>query len=129
VKSKRICFLAVLVILLMTSVWLYAHHGYAAYDLHTLIKVKGTVTEYTMANPHSTIDFDAKDDKGNVQHWVAELGHVRMMKERGWTKDSLKPGDVGTFHMHPTKNGTLYGALEKVVFEDGRELMYHPKEP
>ena len=71
----------------------YAHHGYAAYDLTKTITVSGSVTEMMMANPHSSLAFDVKDDKGNSDHWAVEFGTLRGLVAEGWTKDTLKPGD------------------------------------
>jgi len=44
----------------------WAHHGYAAYDETTIVSLKGTVTDYELANPHSTMSFDVKDDHGKA---------------------------------------------------------------
>ena len=51
----------------------FAHHGTAAFDLSQQITVKGTVTEFVFANPHSLVHFDVKNDKGEVERWMAEL--------------------------------------------------------
>ena len=51
-----------------------AHHGAAAYDDSKEVVLKNAaVTKYTWANPHTIIEADVKDDKGNVVHWVGEL--------------------------------------------------------
>jgi len=40
--------------------------------------MKGTITNFLMANPHSQIGVDVKDENGNVEHWVVEdAGTVR----------------------------------------------------
>ena len=44
----------------------------------------GTVTDFEMANPHSAINFDVKDESGKVQHWGVEFGYVRALKNEGW---------------------------------------------
>jgi hypothetical protein len=100
----------------------FAHHGYAAYDMTKVVVLKGAVTRFVMQNPHSVIEFDAKDENGNQQHWIAETGHLRSMKASGWQKTSLKPGDVVEFHFHPAKNGSHVGDPVKVVFPDGSVL-------
>jgi phenylpropionate dioxygenase-like ring-hydroxylating dioxygenase large terminal subunit len=102
-----------------------AHHGYAAYDLTKVVSLKGTVTDYELANPHSTMSFDVKDEHGKVDNWVAEAGHIRLMQDEGWTRTSLKVGDVVTFFFHPAKNGSHAVDLVKVVFPDGKVLYGH----
>ncbi|MBZ5660354.1 MAG: hypothetical protein LAO08_08085 [Acidobacteriia bacterium] len=118
---KRLMILgAGLFISLVGVVSVSAHHGYAAYDETKVLSLKGTVTNYQEMNPHSTVSFDTKDEKGKVEHWIAEFGHVRMVRDEGWTPDTLKPGDEVTFYLHRAKNGELRGALVKVEFADGR---------
>ncbi len=65
----------------------YAHHGYAAYDMTKTVTVTGTVVEMTMANPHSSLTFDVKDEKGNLDHWAIEFGTLRGLLSEGWTRD------------------------------------------
>jgi Family of unknown function (DUF6152) len=104
--------------------WLsYAHHGYAAYDMTKTITVKGTVVEMTMANPHSSLTFDAKDDNGTVNHWAIEFGTLRGLLSEGWTRETLKTGDEISVSLHPAKNGAKVGVLVgKITFADGRPL-------
>jgi hypothetical protein len=102
---------------------IFAHHGYAAYDMQITKTLKGTITEYMMANPHSQIGVDVKDDSGNVEHWVVEdAATVRAMKEEGWEVDSLKPGDAVTIIYHPAKGPGHAGLLIRLEFPDGRTL-------
>lgn len=117
--------LVVATIGLMAPTPAFAHHGYAAYDETKLLSLKGTVTDYELANPHSTMSFDVKDEHGKVENWVAEAGHVRLMQDEGWKRDTLKPGDTVTFFFHPAKNGSHAVDLVKVVLPDGRSLWAH----
>jgi len=118
--------LAILGAVLMGLIWAsapaFAHHGYAAYDMTQTVTLKGTITSYLLSNPHSTITFDVKDDKGKVQHWSAEFGYLRQMKAAGWTSTSLKPGDDVTMELNVAKNGSYVATLRRVAFPDGRVL-------
>ena len=102
-----------------------AHHGYAAYDETKTIALKGTVTDYELENPHSTMSFDVKNDQGKVENWVAEAGHIRLMQDLGWTSSTLKVGEVVTFYFHPAKNGSHAVDLVEVKLPDGRMLWAH----
>jgi hypothetical protein len=122
--NRQLIVLSVSVFLLAIAVPASAHHGYAAYDEKVTLSLKGTVTDFELANPHSTVSFDVKEN-GKVENWTAEAGHVRQMKDLGWTRDTLKVGDVVTFFFHPAKNGSHSVDLVKVVFADGKFLYAH----
>ncbi len=108
---------------LTVSVPMSAHHGNAAYDESKLVVLKGAVvTKFTWANPHSLLMFDVKDDKGNVAHWVAELGSPSALGLIGWTKASVQPGDVITVHVHQSKVNNTVGRIDHVVLADGTSL-------
>jgi hypothetical protein len=101
----------------------FAHHGYAAYDMTQTLTLTGTVTEVVLANPHSSLAFDVKDDKGNVTRWAIEFGQLRAVVAQGWTRETLKPGDEIKVSLRPAKNGAHVGVLAgKIMFADGRPL-------
>ena len=118
-------FLAVLLLAtgaLIFSVPSFAHHGNAAMDPGKRLTLKGTVTEWLWANPHCWLKFDVKDDKGNVVHWVAETNNASDMLERGWSKQTFKPGDEVTLTIEPVKNGNPAGRILGVVLANGQTL-------
>jgi prepilin-type processing-associated H-X9-DG protein len=122
-KTKLSTFLAGAISLAMVSAPARAHHGYAAYEMNTNMSLKGTITNFAMANPHSQISFDVKGASGELEHWAVETGApVRGMKAGGWSSDSLKPGDVVTVNFHPAKTGIHAGVLMNVVWSDGHVL-------
>lgn len=123
--TKLLARLAVYVSLFIAALPVAAHHGYAAYDLTVTKLLQGTVTEFELMNPHSTVSFDVMNKDGKVENWIAEAGHVRLMLDLGWKRDTLKVGDVVTFYFHPAKNGSHSVDLVKVVFSDGRSLLAH----
>jgi hypothetical protein len=100
----------------------FAHHGNAAYEMSKTISFKATITKYDYTNPHTTIYFDVTDDKGNVEHWVAETTNPAMLNRVGWSRDTLKAGDQVTVVANPNKVGAKVVFLQKVVFSDGKEL-------
>ena len=104
----------------------FAHHGNVAYDEdHLLAQKDVTITNFVWANPHSIIQYDVKDASGNVTHWAAELGSPSANTINGWSRTSLKPGDVVTMYMHQSKTGSPVGRMTRVVLPDGKSLCDH----
>ncbi len=106
----------------IVSLPLYAHHGNAAFDSGKKLIMKGTVTEWFWANPHCFLQFDVKDDNGQVVHWVAETSNPPDMVNHGWSKASLKTGDQITVTVQPVKNGRPIGRVTEVVLPNGQIL-------
>ncbi len=120
---RRLIALLSLVGLLAVCLPMSAHHGAAAYDDSKEVVLKNAaVTKYTWANPHTIIEADVKDDKGNVVHWVGELGSPSAIGNQGWTKVSMAPGDVITIYLHQSKTGKPIGRISHVVLADGTQL-------
>src|SRR5580700_4365922 len=121
-KDRLLFFLAVILSFLMVCVPMFAHHGNSAYDMSKTINMKATVTKFEYSNPHAQVYFDVTDDKGEVEHWVAETTNPGMLNRVGWTRNSLRPGDQVTLIANPNRVGARVVFLEKVVLANGQEL-------
>jgi hypothetical protein len=107
---------------------LFAHHGTAVFDTDKTLTVKGSVTEWDWSNPHCLLQFDVKNESGQVVHWIAETQNPGNMVYAGWGKASFKAGDEVTVTLMPTKNGLPYGRIKLVVLSNGKTLSATPGE-
>src|SRR5688572_23322577 len=75
-----------------------AHHSFAAeFDRSKMVTLTGTVTKLAWVNPHARFYIDVKDEAtGKVNNWDWELSSPNGLMRRGWTRNSLKQGDVVT---------------------------------
>jgi hypothetical protein len=121
-KLKFSILSAVIIYFLAVSAPVFAHHGNSAYDMSKTVPMKGTVTHFEYANPHTQVYYDVTDEKGNVEHWVAETTNPAMLNRVGWSKETLKPGDQITLFVNPNKVGAKVTFLQKIQFPDGKEL-------
>ena len=121
-KVKLAIIFAVICAFLAVSVPTFAHHGNSAYDMSKTVPMKATITKFEYSNPHTQVYYDVTDEKGNVEHWVAETTNPAMLNRVGWSRDTLKPGDQVTLFVNPNKVGAKVTFLQKVVFADGKEL-------
>jgi hypothetical protein len=114
--------LGLLLLLLLPSAWLHAHHGAAAYDHGRPRTLAATVTAFDWRNPHALIHFTADGSDGHAEAWTAETAGLVILNRAGWTRSSLGPGDRVTIVGFPAKNGSTTMILQRVVLADGREL-------
>ena len=118
----RLTAASVLASVLAVSSPVLAHHGNAAYDGTATVLKDAVVTKLSWANPHTIVEFDAKDEKGQVVHWAAELGSPSALGNIGWTKTSVSPGDVITVYIHQAKTKNPVGRIDHIVLADGSQL-------
>ena len=113
--------------LLLTSVPVFAHHGDAGrYEENTTV-LTGTVVEMQLITPHSIIVMDVPGADGKMVRWQVELGgRPNMIRDFGWTKDTLKPGDKITITGRRVKSGAPYMNLTEkaniVMADTGKEI-------
>jgi len=100
-----------------------AHHSTAAYDAQTITLKGAVVQRLVWANPHSVLWVDVKDDRGRVMNWGAESGSPSALSRIGWSRNSVKAGDVILVELFPAKNGARVGRLARIVLPNGRELL------
>jgi uncharacterized protein DUF6152 len=110
------------IVLLILCAPLFAHHGSAMYVKKAVVLKDVTVTKFLWQNPHTLVLFDAKDEQGNLVHWAGEAGGAGAIRLLGWNKYSLRPGDVITVYIWPSKFEPSAGRLEKIVLDNGRVL-------
>jgi hypothetical protein len=118
----RLNLVFLIALLLIAPAALFAHHGTAVYDTSKLVTVKGTVTGWSWTNPLCLLEFDAKDDNGNVAHWVAETSNPTDMVNRGWSKRTFKPGDEIAVSLIAAKNGRPPERIQQVML-NGQALV------
>jgi hypothetical protein len=110
------------VLLLLVSVPIFAHHGAASYDISKMTTLKGTVTSIQWMNPHAEIDIDVNDATGKAQKYIVESVSPLGLSRIGWTQNALKPGDQITVTGNLSKNNSHFIRLKKIVFPTGKEL-------
>src|SRR5215831_7245980 len=104
---------------LLTPSSVLAHHSNAAFDGDKVIVLKGTVTEWKWTNPHVWILLSADDGKGGKVDWAIEGRTPGQLLRAGWSRSTLKAGDVITVDFSPAKDGTHTGLLTRVRRADG----------
>ena len=93
---------AKLAVLIAAGLWTAAlpmlgHHAFSAeFDVDKPLTLTGTVTKVEWQNPHTWFYIDVKDEAGNVTNWGMELASPNLLMRQGWTRNTIKNGDVVT---------------------------------
>jgi hypothetical protein len=111
----------VLIALIAGQLPLSAHHSWPV-SRSQLVTVKGTVIEFSWENPHPMITLEVRSDDGKVEKWLVGGPAINRMEANGWTKTSVKPGDVITGVGYQFADGQKIIRLERVVMPDGKEM-------
>ena len=90
----------------------YAHHSFGAtYDTNKQLKLSGKLTQFVYRNPHSFVNIDVADEKGQLQHWSLEWGGTAQLANAGVKRDSLKLGDDVRIVANPSRVPGEFRAL------------------
>ena len=100
---------------------LSAHHTWPV-SRAQLVTVKGTVTEFVWGNPHPMITLEVRTDDGKMEKWLVGGPAINRMEANGWTKDTVKAGDVITGTGYQFSDGQKIIRLDRIVFADGKEM-------
>ena len=101
-----------------------AHHSFAAeFDANQPINLKGTVTKIEWQNPHTYFYIDVTQPDGAVVNWGLEMGSPNGLMRAGWTRNTLKVGDVVSVEGSRAKDKAQIGNARVVTLAaTGRRL-------
>src|SRR4030095_10468220 len=105
--------------LLLTGTAAVAHHSAAAqFDQSTAVEVTGVVTKGECANPHIWFYVDVKDDQGKITTWGFSGGAPGMLARRGFTRNTLKAGDVVKVSGSRARDGSTKASGSRGTFAE-----------
>ncbi len=71
----------------------FAHHSFAASFTEEVIQTEGVVSRFVFRNPHVTVYMDVTDDAGDEIRWMVEGGAANLLRQAGWTNETIQPGE------------------------------------
>ena len=120
--AKTLLVRAMVILFLVSAVVpVSAHHSWPVSNSQ-LVTVKGTVTEFMWANPHPMITLEVRTKDGGIEKWLVGGPATNRMEANGWTRTTVKPGDVITGIGYQFTDGQKIVRLEKAVLANGKEI-------
>ncbi len=112
-----------LLVALCAAAPVLAHHSFSAeYDRDKPVTLTGTVTRLEWTNPHARLYIDVKDEHGQLVNWDLELGPPNGLMRQGWTRNSLRAGQMVTVNGFLSKDEPHVANARSVFLPDGRQV-------
>jgi hypothetical protein len=128
--TKRIRFatgVGVVGVLLLTgAAAVFAHHSFAAeFDAAKPMKLTGLVTKVEWQNPHTFFYIDVTDTATRkVTNWAIELGSPNGLMRQGWTRNTLKIGDIVSVEGSLARSGDPLGNARVVILTSTGQRLF-----
>lgn len=129
--------IGLLFLLLGVAGFAQAHHSFSAhFDMGSRIEVRGTVVDFKLRSPHSSlivegmsfVDGVAQED--SPQRWEVESMATAGMRRMGITPDSFSPGQRITIIGNPNREpGFRFINSSNFVLEDGTAFSFRDSDP
>jgi alkylated DNA nucleotide flippase Atl1 len=93
-----------------------AHHGFdTEYDRDKPIVASGVVSKVEWTNPHMRVYIDVTAKDGKVTTYNMEMTSPNTIRRRGWTMNTLLPGEKVVFEGYLGRVVESRGALQKIA--------------
>jgi hypothetical protein len=123
--KSRLAVVVVAAGLFLAAKPIVAHHAFAAeFDANKPVKLTGTVTKVDWRNPHTWFFIDVADETGKVANWGWELGSPNGLLRAGWTRNSMKIGDVVTVEGSAARDGSNLANAQIVTLKSTGQRLF-----
>ena len=113
-----------LVLLIVFSGSLPAHHSPGNYEMTEYIQHQGVVRGLHMVNPHAWIYLEVMQDAGDSEMWALEAGGLRALARNGISEDTISIGEPVSVRCHQLRDGARGCLLGFLTGTDGVERLW-----
>lgn len=98
----------------------HGHHSFEMFDRGNPIQISGEIKEFQWVNPHTWIQIMVNEPgTGEPVEWSIEGRSPNVLVRRGWTRNTVQPGEQVTLTIYPLRNGDPGGAIITIEKADG----------
>ena len=98
----------------------FAHHSFAMFDMSKSVTLEGTIKQFDWTNPHTFVWVNVVNGKGETETWGIEGQSPNFLGRRGWSKNTVKPGDKVSVVISPLKDGRTGGMFRSMTLPTGK---------
>ena len=109
---QRHLFIVGAAVALVAGATVSAHHSQVAvYNTSAEQVIEGTLAQVLIRSPHSWVQIEAKDEKGQMIRWGVEWGGATQLRNAGVDANTLKVGDKVKVTGRPGRNAADHRLL------------------
>jgi hypothetical protein len=115
----------VLLICVLAAASVTAHHAFdTEFDAKKPVTLTGIVTKVEWTNPHVWFYLNVKNEKsGAIENWGFEMGGPNGLQREGWSRNTIKIGEVLTVEGFLARNGSRnVNSKNVIVTRTGQKL-------
>jgi len=102
-----------------------AHHSAIAFDLAAPeVSVTGKVIQFIWRSPHTSINLEVINAKGETEIWKWEGGGTVALVKSGVTRETIKAGQTLSVTGNPLRDRSPGGLMRSVILEDGTKIEF-----
>jgi hypothetical protein len=128
-RMPFICALSVVAAAITLATPALAHHSFSVFDSTKTVTLTGTIKEFQWTNPHTFTWIDVPNPTGGADTWAIEGMSPNYLGRRGWSKNTLKPGDKVSVIINPLKDGSKGGTFLRCTLADGSVMVMFANPP
>lgn len=114
----------------LVSVYAHGHHAFSAeFDVSRPVDLTGPVVEIEWTNPHAWMHIEAKDADGEPQRWAIELVGINGLVRFGFTRKTVKIGDVVSISGFGARNGSNTANASSISRTETGEMLWASQVP
>ena len=122
--------LAAGLIVLILAISAHTHHAFSAeFDVARPVNLTGPVVEIEWTNPHAWMHIETQDEEGNAQRWAVELVGINGLVRFGFTRKTVKVGEVLTVEGFGARNGSNTANASSIKRAETGETLWASQVP